>query len=415
MVKWKPFSPKALDAILNCTAFINILEGAVRSSKTLSSIIAWLAFLEKSPNNEFLMSGKTIDTLYRNLIGGATGILAIVGCRRCQYKKSAEGGAQLLIKFGKQTKICYCVGAHNEGSEARIRGMTIGGWLADEVTLYPESFVKQAINRMSLDGAKAIWTTNPDGPYHYIKREFIDKARDKGYRVWHFELDDNYSLSEEYKENVKRAYTGLWYKRMIQGLWVQAEGAVYDMFDEAVHVIDCPAAHSEYYVAIDYGTSTVTTFGLYGLTGDAVYLLKEYYHDAEATGRQKTNSEFGTDFDQFVGSVHPRAIYCDPSASSFKVELRRRGYAVKDADNDVLEGIRLHASFLSDRRFFVDRSCVHSCQEYASYVWDPAAQAQGEDRPLKQNDHCCDRNRYMIQTRFGRPRAVVQTYRRGRG
>lgn len=412
-VNWAPFSEKAIDAIVNSNAFINILEGAVRSSKTLCSIISWLAFLEQSPHTKFLMTGKTADTLYRNVLDGDTGILAIMGKKRARYVKSSQGGARLVLKFGKVDKVCYCVGAHNEGSEGRIRGMTIGGWYADEVTLYPESFVKQAINRMSLDGARAYWTTNPDTPYHYIKTEFIDKAQEKGYKTWQFMLDDNLALGEAYKSNLKRAYSGLWYRRMVLGEWVAAEGAIYDMFDPDVHIIDCPTQHELYGAAIDYATSSVATFGLFGETGDDVHLLKEYYWDAVQRGRQKTNGELADDLVMFLGKTRVRYIYVDPSAAGLILELRKRGLPVYPAINDVLEGIRLVSRFLAERRFFVDRSCKDTIRETLSYVWDPKAQKEGEDRPLKQQDHAVDRNRYYLYSRFGRPHGRAVTLRHG--
>jgi PBSX family phage terminase large subunit len=415
MFDFKPFSRKQLDVICNADAFINILEGSVRSGKTIASIVAWIYFLKTSPHRTFLMTGSTSDTLYRNVIED---IIHILGNKRSRYVKSATGGSKLTIKVdnpdypkrSKQRYIykhCYCVGAHDERAEGRIRGMTIGGWYADEVTLYPESVVKQAINRMSLIGARAIWTTNPDSPYHYIKTEFIEKAEEKGYKSWHFELDDNLALDEQYKKNIKNAYVGLWYLRMILGLWVLAEGAIYDMFDEKVHVIHCPAdGYQEYGVSIDYGTATVMTFGLYGVNykedKPVVHLIREYYYNAKKTSRQKTDGQFADDFEKFLAGVVPRDIFVDPSAASFKEELRKRGYRqVKDADNDVINGIRFVAGLLSSKRFFIDDSCTDSKREFNAYVWDEKAQKRGEDKPKKENDHTKDRDRYFIYTRFG--------------
>ena len=39
-----------------------------------------------------------------------------------------------------------------------------------------------------------------------IKTEYIDKAKEKGYKHWHFELDDNLTLSNDYKENIKNLH-----------------------------------------------------------------------------------------------------------------------------------------------------------------------------------------------------------------
>lgn len=423
MFEFKPFSRKQLDVICNADAFINILEGSVRSGKTIASIVAWIDLVQRSPHRVFLMTGSTSDTLYRNVIED---IERILGTSRARYIKSAKGGARLNLKFtnpdypakSKQKhifKICYCVGAHDERAEGRIRGMTVGGWYADEVTLYPESVVKQAINRMSLAGARAIWTTNPDSPYHYINTEFIEKAVEKGYKVWHFELDDNLALDETYKSNIKKSYAGLWYKRMILGLWVLAEGAIYDMFDEDIHCIDCSKQkYDEYGVAIDYGTSTVMTFGLYGVKyvegGDPIVnLVREYYYDAKKESRQKTDTEFADDFERFLDRIIPHDIFVDPSAASFKAELRARNYAnIRDANNDVLDGIRLMAAFLQGGRFFIDRSCHDSKREFIAYVWDEKAQKKGEDKPKKENDHTKDRDRYFIYTKFGKASVVME-------
>ncbi|MCL6626020.1 hypothetical protein [Alicyclobacillus shizuokensis] len=85
-------------------------------------------------------------------------------------------------------------------------------------------------SRLSVPGAKFFGTTNPDNPFHWLKVGYLERSG-MDLKVWHFELEDNLNL-EQYVENLKREYTGRWYKRFIQGLWVQADGAVYDMWDE---------------------------------------------------------------------------------------------------------------------------------------------------------------------------------------
>ncbi|MDK7226201.1 PBSX family phage terminase large subunit, partial [Proteus mirabilis] len=76
-----------------------------------------------------------------------------------------------------------------------------------------------------------IATTNPDSPAHYLRARYIDRI-ERGelpdWRIFHFTMDDNPGLTDEYRDSVKREFTGLWYRRFIQGEWVSAEGAVYD-------------------------------------------------------------------------------------------------------------------------------------------------------------------------------------------
>jgi len=67
----------------------------------------------------------------------------------------------------------YVAGANDERSEGRIRGMTLAGVYGDELTLWPESFFKQCLARMSVEDAKLFGTTNPDSPYHWLKTEYL--------------------------------------------------------------------------------------------------------------------------------------------------------------------------------------------------------------------------------------------------
>ena len=147
------FSEKALDFIDNSDAFINILHGSVRSSKTTNVNVRWLEFIVTSPHDRFLMTGKTRDTLERNVIDDL--IKMIHGKIYYDYNKY-DG----YLDIGD--KRIYLVGFNDEGATDKIRGMTVGGWYADEAATAPESAMKMAINRCSLPGAKIFWTMNPD-------------------------------------------------------------------------------------------------------------------------------------------------------------------------------------------------------------------------------------------------------------
>lgn len=94
----------------------------------------------------------------------------------------------------------------------------------------PESFVTQAVARCSIDGAKYWFTCNPGSPYHWFKLNWIDKAKEKNLIYLHFTMDDNLSLTEETKARYKKNFVGVFYKRFILGLWVVAEGAIYQFF-----------------------------------------------------------------------------------------------------------------------------------------------------------------------------------------
>lgn len=398
MTDWR-FSPKQERAICRSTARINLFDGPVRSGKTTSQIVRWIEFAIDAPGDRLLMTGKTRDTIRRNVLED---MFDIIGRKNYRYNQS-DGEIRAL------GKTIYVIGANDERSESRVRGLTTGGWLADEVTLHPESFVKMALSRLSLEGSKAFWTCNPDSPFHFIHEGYAanETLIKKGMvRRFQFELDDNHSLGNEYKDYLKSIYSGLWYRRYILGEWCMAEGVVYDMFDAERHVVtdkDLPAKFDRFYVGVDHGTSNPCVFLLIGQKGRKLYVLREYYWDARKEGRQKPDDEYAKNLREFIGNTRVLRIEVDPSAASLIAACRKFGLPVRAAKNDVLPGISSVANALSNNLLYIHERCTNVKKEFASYAWDPKAQARGEDKPLKTADHAMDPLRYVVFRVHGRP------------
>lgn len=399
MIDWKPFSPKALDFIRNSNSRLNIAHGAVRSSKTISCTVRWLSYLREGPPGDLAMLGKTTATLQRNVLND---LFDTVGVHNYKWINRQQGELKLL---GRRI---YCFGANNEDAESKIRGATFAGALCDEVNLYPQNVFNQLMARLSVRGAQCFCNCNPDSPYHWFYTDYITNDDITNKKVWKFLMEDNLALDQDYIRDLKREYTGVWYERMILGNWVAAEGRIYDMFVPDQQMIDTaqfilqngynPKA-IKWLVGCDYGTSTVMTWGLYAKLPDGTYLkVKEYYWDAVKQKAQKTDAEFIEDFVKWLNGLMPYAIYCDPSAASWKVALMRKGYKVLNADNDVVNGIRRVSTFLNTGTYLMDRSCKETEKEYMSYAWDPTAQRLGVDKPIKEHDHTCDCDRYVLYT-----------------
>lgn len=399
MINWKPFSPKALDFIRNSNARLNIAHGAVRSSKTISGTVRWLSYLIDGPEGDLAMLGRTTATLQRNVLND---MFDIVGPANYKWLNRQQGELKIL------NRRVYCFGANNEDAESKIRGATFAGALCDEVNLYPQSVFNQLMARLSVEGAKCFCNCNPDSPYHWFYTEYITNEAIKDKKVWKFLMEDNLSLSQEYITSLKQMYRGVWYERMILGNWVAAEGRVYDMFEPSLHMIDTSQAILEFrvhpnaikwIVGCDYGTSTVMSWGLYARLPDGRYFkVREFYYDAAKKGLQHTDYEFLNLFKDWLDGLVPWCVYCDPSAASWKVALMRAGYRVQNANNDVINGIRHVSMMLSSGKYWIDKSCANTAKEYASYVWDPNAQRVGQDKPVKEHDHTCDTDRYVLYT-----------------
>ncbi|HEX9062760.1 MAG TPA: PBSX family phage terminase large subunit [Clostridia bacterium] len=395
MIEWGEFGQKAIDFIAGEDARINILEGSVRSGKTVAMIPKWLCYLKEGPPGLLAITGVSKDTIYDNVLRD---MFDLAGKQSYSYNRQSGE----LKLYGRNIKV---IGAKDEGSEKYLRGKTLAGAYCDELSLMPERFFKQLLNRLSIKGAKLFGTTNPDSQYHFLFTEFMsdaEKLKSGLVKVVHFELDDNPNLDEDYKRDIKKAYSGLWYKRMIQGLWVVADGAVYDMWDENLHVVDnLPGSFDRTFVGIDYATGNPTAFILVGLSGQNVYVIDEYYWDSKRKGRQKLDSEYSRDLQEFIRGREPDGVMVDPSAASFILQLKRDGVkGIQDAENEVLDGIRNVGTLLTAKRLFIHRRCENLRKEFSSYIWDEKAQLKGEDKPIKQNDHALDALRYVVRTKL---------------
>jgi PBSX family phage terminase large subunit len=295
------------------------------------------------------------------------------------------------------------VGCPDIQAVSTIKGATLSLAYVDEITEIPEPVFKMLEGRLSVPGAKLIGTTNPDGPAHWFKKQYIDNAEAIDLKHWDFNLEDNPILDEEYKKRIKASYTGLWYNRYILGEWALASGAIYDTYDHDNEYIHPYPSPNYYIVGIDYGTTNATAAVLCGITPNKwpqVHVEAEYYYDSAKMGRAKTDAELVRDIKDFIGSKNVSAIYIDPAAASLKIALRQADLPVLDANNDVLLGIKITGKFISGKNIVIHRSCNTLRDQLQSYAWDPKAADRGEDKPIKKGDHLPDSLRYAMVTAF---------------
>jgi PBSX family phage terminase large subunit len=315
----------------------------------------------KFKGQSFIIAGKTIGTLKRNVIKPMTQILETWGWSY-EFNRSDN-----FILIGSNTY--YLFGANTEASQDSLQGLTAAGALADEIALFPQSFTDQMIGRCSVAGSKIFVNCNPRGPYHYFKVEYIDKAEEKKIYYIHFDMDDNLSLANSVKERFRRMFSGVFFKRYILGLWVQAEGIIYDMFDEHKHKVKTEVReYTEYYISCDYGTQNPMVYLLWGKLKDKWYCVDEYYYDGRSKGKQKTDEEYYEDLVTFVNDRPIRSIVVDPSAASFIATVRKHNrYHVRKGNNDVDKGIRNVSTYLMQGIILFNDCCIntftilHSC------------------------------------------------------
>lgn len=391
-----------------------IADGAIRSGKTISMSLSYVIWAMSSFDGKNLgMAGKTIGSFRRNVLFWLKLMLMARGYRIKDHR------ADNMLEVARKgvTNYFYVFGGKDERSQDLIQGITLAGMFFDEVALMPESFVNQATGRCSETGSKFWFNCNPDGPYHWFKVNWIDKQKEKNLVYLHFTMDDNLSLSEPIKKRYRSMYTGVFYMRYILGLWTVAEGVIYDMFDKALHVYSqvVDLVSSENYISIDYGTQNATVFLLWQKGTDGIwYCTKEYYYSGREQKKQKTDKEFADDLKEFASGVRLKKVIVDPSAASFIAAIKEKGFSVKKADNDVIDGIRFVGTKLINEEIKFNSTCENTIKEFSSYIWDKKASDRGEDKPIKDNDHAMDAVRYFVFTILGFKKSKVKIQSRSK-
>ena len=338
---------------------------------------------------QFGLCGKTIVSLRRNLLTELVPYLRRIGMS-IREKRSEN---LLIVRFAGHENRFLLFGGRDESSAALIQGSTLAGVLLDETVLMPRSFVEQAIARCSVPGSRLWFNCNPENPGHWFYREWILKAKARRALYLHFTMEDNPALSPRIRARYRNAYSGVFYRRFVLGEWTAAQGLVYDFFDRERDAADVPEGpFEEWRISVDYGTANPASFGLWGRKDIVWYRVAEYYYDSRKVGRQRTDEEYAGELERLAGERTIRRVIVDPSAASFIEVLRRRGFQVVRADNDVADGIRVTSDLLKKRRIVICRTCGDCLREMELYCWDERG---GRDAPRKENDHAMDDLRYF--------------------
>ena len=359
-----------------------IADGAIRSGKTIAMIIGFLTWSQEMFSGQsFILAGKTMGALKKNVVRPMLQMMEAWGWPY-EYIRS---GTDARLEIGSNTYYLY--GANTEASQDALQGLTAAGAYADEAALFPQNFIDQMIGRCSVAGAKIWMNCNPEGPHAYIKENFIDKAEEKKVYRLHFMMDDNLSLPQKTKERYYRAWpkNSVFYKRFILGLWVAADGLIYQQFADNVKeyiVSDNFMKNNEIMYAtigVDFGgTKSAHSFTLTGFTRGykQVVVLDEYYCKKRINPKQLQN-----DFVDFVRRAQTKykvyEAYCDSAEQTLisglemacmqehvNIEVKN---AIKGPIND---RIAFYNSLIAQNRWKIMKHCTHIIEAFEQAVYD---------------------------------------------
>lgn len=418
-----------------------MFDGAVRSSKTISSLLMWAKFLREGPAGMQALVGRTETSAINNVV---IPLQEIFGPKRVVLNR----GIGIVQVLGRTV---HLYGANDDAAYTKIQGATLAGAYVDEGAVIKQSFFNMLRSRLSIAGAMLFLTCNPEGPKHWLKTDWLDKAQwhlDKygdlneytefdqhgdplHLPIWRvtFLLDDNVHLVREnptFVAHLKRSWPvgSVFYRRYILSEWVNAEGSIYDMWNEARMVIPAdlvPRPDEVLGIGLDYGTTHPTRAYVTGLVtarlgadGRPDWAATKAGHAtpggtkqvlvtlAEFAPRKATVGEHARQFEAWLAEVSaefgtPRWIAVDPAAATFKMELYERNHAnVMNAHNRVVFGIQLMQSLLFSGGIYVAETCPELRNEIPGYMWSTKATEKGKTEPVKEDDDAVDAWRYSV-------------------
>jgi phage terminase large subunit len=246
---------------------------------------------------------------------------------------------------------------------------------------------------------QVIYATNPDAPTHWINTDLI---LSKQASIYYSRPEDNPYNPKDYIDRLKNL-TGVYYQRLYLGLWVQAEGAIYDEYDSSIHLVDEVNVDMDgrFVVGIDFGYTNPFSASLYYLDNDDnIYLWKQVYRT------KRTVEEHVPAIREMVEGVKVEAWITDHDAEDRATLEMHMGIRTQGAYKAVLPGISAVKQRLKDKRLFFKRNAVaeidiqmqdmkrplYTVDEIPGYRWSDKKQ----DTPIKENDHGLDELRYVI-------------------
>lgn len=330
--------------------------------------------------------------------------------------------SDLVFNYANGSRI-FVLGMKDEGQRQALRSINGDGaadfiW-GEEANALTEDDHNELLGR--LRGKAASWrqilyTTNPDGPFHWIKTRLIDGGEAT---VHYSSAADNPALPDEYRETLS-SITGVMGLRLREGMWVQAEGAVYDTWSDAIHMISAmPQGWGSWRKirVIDFGYVNPFVCQWWAIDPDGkMYRYREIYMTKRTVAQHAVKINLLSQGESYEATV------CDHDAED-RATLKQLGIPSINAVKDVSRGIqavqmRLDRGHDERPRLFMlkgalverdgalveERKPVCTEQEMPGYIWQDAPDGRpNKEEPHKENDHGCDATRYAVMYLDGKP------------
>jgi phage terminase large subunit len=379
-----------------------LFDGGARCGKTVL-ICAWLAYqTERYPAARVLAARKHRNAAAKSLYN-ETFKQILTGRPEFRFYDG-----EMEIRNLRTGGAIYVDGLDDQERVDKVLGREFSHIFFNEASQLTWSTVTTVLSRLAQPAVpvrKAIFDCNPKGQRHWLYRAGVmgqdpetgDPLTDAD--AWarlHWTPYDNPHLPADYMASLE-ALSGTQRRRMLGGEWCDAEGQVYDEFDEDIHVIDeMPTGWQSWRRcrAIDFGFTNpfVCLWGAVDPDG-RLYIYRERYRP------------------RIIVADHAAAIRAFPEACEWTIAdhdaedratLAAEGIETERADKRVLPGIeavkaRLRSVGDGRPRLYILRDCRETIAEFLDYAWAPFAEGRADkEAPIKDRDHALDALRYMV-------------------
>lgn len=409
------YSPRGAAKVLwQSRDFETIVSGPAETGKTWGCLQYADALLWKYPGAQGVMARKTFASLigsalrtYLRILGPDTPVRAYGGERPQWF--DYPNGSRLWV-----------VGLDNPGKVLSSEKDFIYVNQAEELNLADwETLTTRCTGRGAVMPYTRIFADcNPGPPSHWIKA----RESDGRLRLLESRHEDNPTLFDDCGEITEQGertlarldgLTGVRRARLRFGRWVQAEGAVYEEWDAAVHLIDRMPHGWEQWRKIrsaDFGFTNPFVFQWHAIDGDGrLYLYREIYR------ARRTVTEHSRGIRRLSEGEHYEATVADHDAED-RATLAENGIETQPAFKAISPGIqavqkRLQKAGDGKARLFVLRSAlverdedlfdagkpISTAQEFELYIWPKGADGRSmKEVPVDDNNHGMDALRYAV-------------------
>jgi len=382
-----------------------LLHGPAETGKTISALYKLHLCACKYPKASIVIARKTLASCvgtvlqtFQNKVLDESSPVSIFGGSKPEWFDYQNGARIWVAGLDKSNKILSS--EHDIIYVNQAEDLTLDDW---------ETLTTRTTGRAgNMPYAQTIGDANPAYPSHWMyQRQSI-----RLFYSHHVENPTLFSqntgvITEQGKRTmaVLEALTGTRRKRLLEGKPAQAEGVVYEQWNDAIHLIYANQVPNcrRYIAAMDWGYRHPAVLGIFGIDNDGImYLVAQYYMTGKTIdwwldiGR-KVKAEFNIE-----------AMPCDPSQPAYIAQFVNSGVNARPANNDVLPGINSVQQRLSEKRLFVVRDSLRQPdqqliadkkpyaveQEFPAYTW---ANSKTKDVPVKELDDGMDMVRYAVR------------------